>query len=57
MKLTNGLEIRVKDGTLCVNGLAMTVRGARRVEAAGELELGLWAYVALVLEDQHLVVE
>lgn len=35
----------------------MAIRGAGRIEAPGELELGFGGNVALVLEDQDLVLE
>lgn len=35
----------------------MTVRVSRRVESLGDLKLSLWAYVALILEYEDLVVE
>lgn len=53
----NRLEIRVQDGPLGVDGLPMTVRVGHGVEAPGELILSLGGHMALVLEDQDLVVE
>ena len=35
----NGFEIGMKDASLCVNGLAMSVMVGGRIEALGELIL------------------
>lgn len=51
------LQIRVQDGPLGVERLAVAVRGCEGIEALGELKLGARRDVALVLEDDNLVVE
>jgi hypothetical protein len=54
----DSLEIRVQDGALRVERLAVAVRGrGGGVEALGELVLGLGRDVGLVLEDEDLVLE
>jgi hypothetical protein len=53
----DGLQVRVEDGPLGVEGCAVAVRGRRGIEPVGELELRLWRDVELVLEDDDLVGE
>lgn len=53
----DGLEVRVEDGALGVDDLAVAVRGGEGVEAVGEVELGLGGRVGLVLEDKDLMLE
>ena len=51
----NGLQVRVQDGLLGVEGLAMTVGGGGGVEEAGKFVLGLWREGLLAFEDDDLV--
>ena len=52
----DGLQVRVKDGSLRVQGLAVTVGGGGfRVEALGNLVLDFGREVGMVLEDYDLV--
>lgn len=54
----DGLEVRMQDGALRVDGLAVAVRGGSgRVEALRELVLRLGRRVGLVLYDEDLVGE
>ena len=53
----DGLEVRVEDGPLGVEGYAVAIGGRRGIEPVGELELRLGRGVELVLEDYHLVGE
>ncbi len=54
----DGLEVRVQDAALGVDGLAVAVGGGgRRVEAVGEFELGFGGDVGLGFEDEDLVRE
>lgn len=56
--MRDGLEIRMEDRALGVNGLSMAIRARSfRIEALGDLILGLGGKVVLVLEDENLVSE
>lgn len=56
--MRDGLEIRVEDRALCVNGLSMAIRARSfRIEALGNIILGLGGKMVLVLEDENLVGE
>jgi hypothetical protein len=50
-------KVWVQDGALGVEGGAVPVGGAGRVEAAGQLVLGAGREVGLGLEDEDLVGE
>jgi hypothetical protein len=50
------LEIRVEDGALGIKSFSMSVARSLRIEALSQLELGLGCNMALVLEDDDLVV-
>ena len=51
------LQIWVEYGSLTVDRLAVSVGGCRGIEALCDMELRLWSYVRLVLEDQDLMME
>lgn len=55
--MRDGLQIRVEDAALGIEGLSVTVGGCRRVESTDELVLGCWGDVLLILEDEDLVGE
>lgn len=56
--MRDGLQVRMQDGTLCIDGLSMTIRAfGFRIEAASDFILGFGRDVALVLEDKNLIGE
>jgi len=51
------LQIRVEDGSLSVERLAMSVGVCSGIEALCDVELSFWGHMRLILEDKNLMVE